>query len=109
MQTTAQWIEALGHEVIYGDTDSTFVRLSDEIDTAQALNVGQSLADNINQQWIAYIEERWNIPCYLELEFETCFEQFFMPTIRGSEAGSKKRYAGTYHKDGKSTIGFQGA
>ena len=30
----------------------------------------------------------------LEMEFETHFQQFFMPTMRGSEQGSKKRYAG---------------
>ena len=28
------------------------------------------------------------------MEFETHFQRFFIPTIRGSEAGSKKRYAG---------------
>ena len=28
------------------------------------------------------------------MEFETHFKQFFMPTTRGSEQGSKKRYAG---------------
>lgn len=108
MQTTAQWIEASGHEVIYGDTDSTFVRLAEDMDAEQALIVGQSLAEDINQRWQTHIQATWNIPCYLELEFETCFEQFFMPTIRGSEAGSKKRYAGTYRKDGKSTMVFKG-
>jgi DNA polymerase-2 len=30
----------------------------------------------------------------LEIEFETHFSQFLMPNIRGSELGSKKRYAG---------------
>ncbi|WOD09357.1 DNA polymerase domain-containing protein [Marinomonas sp. GJ51-6] len=31
---------------------------------------------------------------YLELEFEQVYDRFFMPTIRGQEEGSKKRYAG---------------
>jgi DNA polymerase-2 len=34
------------------------------------------------------------------MEFETHFNQFFMPTIRGSDQGSKKRYAGLID-DGK--------
>ena len=31
---------------------------------------------------------------WLEIEFETHFQRFLMPTIRGSDKGSKKRYAG---------------
>jgi len=34
------------------------------------------------------------VDSYLEMEFETHFTKFLMPTIRGSDAGSKKRYAG---------------
>ena len=40
------------------------------------------------------IRERFDLDCLLELEFETHFIRFLMPTIRGSDAGSKKRYAG---------------
>jgi DNA polymerase-2 len=40
------------------------------------------------------LASRFGIECFLEVEFETHFKQFFMPTIRGSEQGSKKRYAG---------------
>ena len=30
----------------------------------------------------------------LEIEFDTHHAKFFMPTIRGSDVGSTKRYAG---------------
>jgi DNA polymerase-2 len=94
MQTTAKWIEEAGYQVIYGDTDSTFVWLEGEYSTQQANQVGQSLAFEINQKWQANIRQEHQLDCELEIEFETHFSQFLMPTIRGSELGSKKRYAG---------------
>ncbi|WP_339718917.1 DNA polymerase II [uncultured Paraglaciecola sp.] len=94
MQTTAKWIEEAGYQVIYGDTDSTFVWLQGELSKEQANQVGHSLAMQINQKWRDNIQQTHQLDCELEIEFETHFSQFLMPTIRGSELGSKKRYAG---------------
>lgn len=94
MQITAKWIEEAGYQVIYGDTDSTFVWLQGEYTTQDANQVGQSLALEINQKWQEKIQQEHQLECELEIEFETHFSQFLMPTIRGSELGSKKRYAG---------------
>lgn len=94
LKTTKDWIESLGHRVIYGDTDSIFVFIGNEhtLDTAKVL--GDELAVYINEKWRKTLEDKFNIPSYLELEFETHFSKFFMPTIRGQEVGTKKRYAG---------------
>ncbi|MEO9947256.1 DNA polymerase II [Paraglaciecola sp.] len=94
MQTTAKWITEAGYQVIYGDTDSTFVWLDGEFTTEEAKNVGQSLAKMINENWSTVLKEEFALECELEIEFETHFKDFLMPTIRGSELGSKKRYAG---------------
>ena len=108
MQTTAKWIEQAGYEVIYGDTDSTFVWLNGEYSNQQAMQIGQSLALEINQKWQDNIKQNHQLDCDLEIEFETHFSQFLMPTIRGSELGSKKRYAGLKtNKDGFELI-FKG-
>jgi DNA polymerase-2 len=37
---------------------------------------------------------KYNIVSCLEVEYETHYSKFLMPTIRGSDIGSKKRYAG---------------
>jgi DNA polymerase-2 len=108
MQTTASWIQELGYEVIYGDTDSTFVHIpglknDEEIDT-----IGNTLTNIINQRWQQHIKETYQLDCYLEIEYETHFSRFFMPTIRGSEAGSKKRYAGLINNGEKQQIIFKG-
>ncbi|MFT2090013.1 DNA polymerase II [Paraglaciecola sp. 2405UD69-4] len=94
MQTTANWIEEAGYQVIYGDTDSTFVWLEGDYTEEAAASVGKSLADMINQNWGSKLKEEFELACELEIEFETHFKHFLMPTIRGSELGSKKRYAG---------------
>lgn len=94
MQTTGKWIAEQGYEVIYGDTDSTFVSLDDDLDADQCSRIGNDLVTLINQRWTATLADDFQLDCLLEIEFETHFSRFLMPTIRGSEAGSKKRYAG---------------
>ncbi|MEM7195777.1 MAG: DNA polymerase II [Pseudomonadota bacterium] len=94
MQTTKKWIEEQGYSVIYGDTDSIFVWLENVSTQAQCRQTGKSLESMINARWREVLEKDYQLDCALELEFETHFKKFLMPTIRGSEAGSKKRYAG---------------
>lgn len=94
MQQTAKWVEEAGHQVIYGDTDSTFVLLDDALDHDQADAIGKGLAATINGRWQQTLQDEFSLECHLELEYETHYQRFLMPTIRGSEAGSKKRYAG---------------
>ena len=94
IQASAQWIHEQGFQVIYGDTDSVFVYLNKKVDSRQAKSVGKSLQEGLNLYWQATLKERFNLTCHLEIEFEDHYTQFLMPTIRGSELGSKKRYAG---------------
>ena len=108
MQLTAEWIKASGYDVIYGDTDSTFVHIADDVSAEQAWAIGKRLEQDINQRWQQRIREEFDLTCELEIEFETHYERFFMPTIRGSEAGSKKRYAGLIRREGNTELVFKG-
>ncbi|MEF1292113.1 DNA polymerase domain-containing protein, partial [Vibrio sp. M260118] len=45
---------------------------------------------------------------FLELEYETHYKKFLMPTIRGQETGSKKRYAGLIGEGENEKIIFKG-
>ena len=94
MLQTRRWIESEGYEVIYGDTDSTFVSLDEDLEQSECRKIGSYLASTINKKWQETIGRDYQIESFLEIEFETCFSRFLMPTIRGSDAGSKKRYAG---------------
>mgnify|MGYP005813066053 CR=1 FL=1 len=108
MQQTAKWIEGKGFEVIYGDTDSTFVLLNPDVSDQQANEIGTELADEINTNWRAKLADEFQLDCFLEMEFESHFSKFLMPTIRGSEHGSKKRYAGILKKGEEESLIFKG-
>ena len=108
MQTTRKWLESWGYEVIYGDTDSTFVALPEDLTGEQSHEIGKALQRKINQTWFLECEKRHGIQSHLEIEFETHYSPFFMPTIRGQETGSKKRYVGRVEKDGLSELVFKG-
>jgi DNA polymerase-2 len=94
MLETRDFIEQQGDQVVYGDTDSTFVWLQHCTDAVDAQARGKVLEQRINQYWSDKLRLEYQLDCFLEIEFETCFSQFFMPTLRGSDTGSKKRYAG---------------
>jgi DNA polymerase-2 len=94
MKQTRELVEAEGYDVIYGDTDSIFIWLKREYPNGEALAIGEGLAEKINKWWRAMLKDKHGLDCHLEIEFDTHYQKFFMPTIRGTETGSKKRYAG---------------
>ncbi|MDJ0779199.1 MAG: DNA polymerase II [Gammaproteobacteria bacterium] len=109
IRQTVKLIEAAGYEVIYGDTDSVFVTLQRAHDNTAAAAIGNRLAADINRYWREHLATEYGIESFLEMEFETHFHPFFMPTMRGSEQGSKKRYAGVIDDDrGNRRIVYKG-
>ncbi|MTV37210.1 DNA polymerase II [Duganella radicis] len=94
LKQTRELVEARGYDVIYGDTDSIFIWLKKEHPNQEALAIGAELADYINHWWRTMLKEKHGLDCHLEIEFDTHYQKFFMPTIRGTDLGSKKRYAG---------------
>ncbi|BFM05404.1 DNA polymerase II [Halioxenophilus aromaticivorans] len=108
LQTTQQWFDEQGFTVIYGDTDSVFVWLGDDFDPHQCATVGQSLARKLNDFWQQRLAQQYQVPSYLEIQFETHFSRFFMPKIRGQETGSKKRYAGLVQRGEQSEVLIRG-
>lgn len=94
IQQSRDWIQAQGYEVIYGDTDSVFVWLGDNAKDSDGQVVGRRLMNGLNQWWLQQLQARYKISSHLEVEYETHYLRFFMPTIRGMSTGSKKRYAG---------------
>ncbi|MGF1723702.1 DNA polymerase II [Photobacterium nomapromontoriensis] len=108
MKLTRELIEAKGYEVIYGDTDSTFVSLNKPYSSEQADEIGDMLVTHINQWWRDHLRTQYNIHSALEIEYETHYHKFLMPTIRGQETGSKKRYAGLVIKGDKEQIVYKG-
>ena len=94
MKLTRDFVENRGYEAIYGDTDSIFIWLRRTHSNEEAHAVAANLVRDINDWWTRTLHEEQGLENFLEIEFDTHYAKFFMPTIRGSDVGSKKRYAG---------------
>ena len=109
MRQTRELVEAQGYEVIYGDTDSTFVWLGSAHSQEDASRIGQALVKHVNAWWREHLHSTFGLQSALELQYETHFSRFLMPTIRGAEEGSKKRYAGLVTRaDGSEEMIYKG-
>ncbi|WP_446238815.1 DNA polymerase II [Pseudomonas simiae] len=109
MRQTRELVEAQGYEVIYGDTDSTFVWLGSAHGQEDAGRIGRALVQHVNDWWREHLQTAFGLQSALELQYETHFTRFLMPTIRGAEEGSKKRYAGlVVHSDGREEMVYKG-
>ncbi len=106
MRQTKALIEAQGYDVIYGDTDSTFVWLK-EGSEEEAAKIGRVLVQHVNAWWAETLQKQ-RLTSALELEYETHFCRFLMRTICGADTGSKKRYAGLIQEGDKQRMVFKG-
>ena len=98
-------LENEGYSVIYGDTDSLFVKLN-QINT-EDIN-GEKIAEDLNSYWSEKISKDFGLQSFLELEYEKYYSKFIITPARGGETGAKKRYAGLLVKDGKEVLEFVG-
>ena len=106
LEQSRAWFEQQGLDVIYGDTDSIFVCLDgSKWQAAQA----KRLESQMNVWWQNKLQQEFQLESKLEMEYESHFAPFFMPTIRGTDAGSKKRYAGMkQHNHGTTELVMKG-
>ena len=105
------WIEEQGYAVIYGDTDSVFVHVGDTARFEQCSTVGNALMHGLNDWWRDALQSRYGIISHLEVEYETHYTRFLMPTVRGMPTGSKKALCRAHpeRRTGRSRTHRQGA
>ena len=99
------WFEDAGYEVLYGDTDSVFIRSGID-DAAAARAQGAAIGERMNVELAEYITQTWRVDSRLELEFEKLYLKLFLPSARHSTTGARKRYAGLV--DGADEVEFVG-
>lgn len=126
---TGQWIlravrdylEARGYAVLYGDTDSLFVRLQPG-EESEPHAACERLAQQATADLAARLQQEFGVESKLELEFVRYYRRFYLPSGRnshppraGEEAdgeapeGAAKRYAGlVVHADGREELQVTG-
>jgi DNA polymerase II len=106
-------IAAQGYQVLYGDTDSLFVRAGVEGDppAADLAALGASLARRLNERLAEYVRDSFGVSSRLELEFEAIYRRLFLPPMRTAHdetddesqtRGRAKGYAGLRVEPGAS-------
>jgi len=70
-------------EIIYGDTDSLFLRWPIEMKREDLIKEAEKFVDKVNNE----------LPGIIELEFRGFYEGGIFVTVKGAKRGAKKRYA----------------
>jgi DNA polymerase-2 len=107
LQWSQRRIEAKGHRVLYGDTDSLFVDAGLE-DAGAARALGAGLVRELNAELADHVRRIWRVESRLELEFERLYLRLLLPAARHGTAGARKRYAGLVQDDGEPRVVFTG-
>lgn len=94
------WFEDIGYVVLYGDTDSVFVK-SGMASQDESFKLGIELAAKFNDAIAQYVDKEWGVSSKLVLEFEHLYAKFFLPAMRRSRTGARKRYAGLEYPSGE--------
>jgi DNA polymerase-2 len=102
-----EYLEQKEYNVVYGDTDSLFVKLPETMDDFTPED-GKKLVGDLNKFWKKRLKDEFKVESFLEVEFEKYYRKFIITPARGSESGAKKRYAGVLRKDGEEKIEFIG-
>jgi DNA polymerase-2 len=110
------WFEKNGHQVLYGDTDSLFIKtnFSDDISFSDFEITCKDLAAKLNQALSEKIKQEYQLDSFLELRFEKPYRRFMIPPLRSIKndshmKGRAKGYAGfILHDDGNLKVEVKG-
>ncbi|AGN00390.1 DNA-directed DNA polymerase type II [Salinarchaeum sp. Harcht-Bsk1] len=96
IEFTEEAANDIGHQVVYGDTDSVMLELGGDVSTEEAIEQSFEIEEHINGAYDEFALEELNAEEHrFQIEFEKLYRRFF-------QAGKKKRYAGhIVWKEGK--------
>ena len=104
LRWSKRWFEERGFDVLYGDTDSLFVRSG--LSPEAARDAGPRLARELNEAVAAHVAAEWQVTSLLDLELEKLYLKLVLPSVRRGRGGARKRYAGLV--DGRREVEFVG-
>lgn len=100
IKKTKSFIENKNLKVIYGDTDSIFVKIEnlENKNLNEKIKIGNEIKDEINKYFNLWVKNEFKQKNYLEIELDKIYSHFFI--------SSKKRYVG--YNQIKNKINFVG-
>ncbi len=106
LRDTIEYFENDGYQVVYGDTDSIFVKVpSGERFTEK----GKQMARKANEHIEKALRKHFKVESKLEIEFETYYRKIFFPELRTGDGGAKKKYVGlSVNSSGEEKLKFSG-
>jgi len=107
LKLTRKHFEQHGYDVLYGDTDSVFVKLKNK-EQSDVNKTARELVQRINTFIANTIRTEFGLESHLEIEFERHFRKLFIPALRGGEEGAKKRYVGLVAEREEEKLVFTG-
>lgn len=108
LKNATRLLEEEGYSVLYGDTDSLFIKLKPG-EWIAPLEKGKQLTKMINRHLTQIIKNDFSLESVLNMKFETYYRKFHLPQAGHSEGGAKKRYVGlTQGENGTEEIKFVG-
>ena len=89
LKATRDWFTQAGYNVLYGDTDSVFIRAGSG--ATEAYEDGKVLAESLAAAACGalalLVKSRWQVESRLELRFDKLYRRFIIPRIRGDRTG----------------------
>ena len=93
LKQSIEFFENHDLEILYGDTDSIFVKLPDHIIDKEKFS--NEISSKLTMFLKDIILDEFGAVSFLELEFEKMYSKLFFTSMRGTDIGAKKRYVGS--------------
>lgn len=116
LEKTTSFLESEGYQVIYGDTDSVFVKLKD-LERMRPFEKTERILTKVNQYFKELVEREFQTESFLHLKLDKYYRKIFFSPLRNTSSigddsevsGAKKRYVGLLKKpSGDEELNFVG-
>lgn len=107
LKESRNFLESLGHEVVYGDVDTMLIRLSLR-ENADLEDTARKLADDLGHHCRRKMKAEFGIDPTLSFDFRQCFTKLMLPEAKTQAEAAKKRFGGLVLAGGKQKLLFEG-